>query len=206
MRATQLYISAKFLVYNAQCFGGELPPVALRISHGASRLGSFSFDRRHPAESRRISISDRFDMTGSELDDVLIHEMIHYYLHLKGMADPTPHGPNFRAMMERINATHGRSVSIRTRLSAETRQTGARPRLNLIALLTLSDGTRGMAICGKGSAARLHAAFRRSPRVRRIEWFSSRHPFFSAYPLLRTPKYFALPPDLPLTSQPPIKI
>lgn len=199
MRATQLYILAKFFLYNAQCFGGELPPIALRISHAATRLGTFSFDKRRPATSRRISISDRFDLTERELDDVIIHEMIHYYLHLKGLADATPHGPNFRAMMEKINTEHGRAVSVRTKLDGETRQTGARQRLNLIALLTLSDGTRGMAICGKGSIARLHAAFRRSPRVKQIEWYLSTHPYFSAYPLLRTPKYFALPPDLPLS-------
>lgn len=196
MRPSQLYLIAKFNIFNAQCFGGSLPPIALRINHARTRLGSFAVSRTRRTDCR-ITLSDRFDLPADEVDDTLIHEMIHYWLHHNRLTDPTPHGPNFLAKMNEINSLHGRHISVSARLTAEAKSTGVRPRHNFICISEFADGTRGITICGRGSIQRIHRAFLLSSAIKSHRWFYSADPWFSRYPLLRSPKAWPCPPDLP---------
>ncbi len=40
-----------------------------------------------------LAVSRYYDVDRPELEDTLIHEMIHLYLHWNGINDPTPTGP-----------------------------------------------------------------------------------------------------------------
>lgn len=113
MTVTQPILCDRFNRFNELIFGGRLPRIQLRVSSAATRAGSFShrtLRSRSGTEHRRtISISSAFDLSPDALDDVIIHEMIHYWIDLYGPRE-APHGPAFRAMMEEINRIHGRNI------------------------------------------------------------------------------------------------
>ena len=122
------YIQKAFDRYNALCFRGELPGIRLELSRARTYLGRYEEKRPQvrflgrrfslpAAEPQRlIRISTAFDLTPEQQDDVIIHEMIHYYLAWKGLADRVPHGPHFRQLMEAINSRFGRHIVVRYKM------------------------------------------------------------------------------------------
>ena len=122
------YIQKAFDRYNALCFRGELPGIRLELSRARTYLGRYEEKRPQvrflgrrfslpTAEPQRlIRISTAFDLTPEQQDDVIIHEMIHYYLAWKGLADRVPHGPHFRQLMEAINSKFGRHIVVRYKM------------------------------------------------------------------------------------------
>lgn len=122
------YIQKAFDRYNALCFRGELPGIRLELSRARTYLGRYEEKRPQvrflgrrfslpTAEPLRlIRISTAFDLTPEQQDDVIIHEMIHYYLAWKGLADRVPHGPHFRQLMEAINSRFGRHIVVRYKM------------------------------------------------------------------------------------------
>ncbi len=124
------YIQKAFDRYNALCFRGELPAIRLELSRARTYLGRYEEKRPQvrflgrrfslpTAEPQRlIRISTAFDLTPEQQDDVIIHEMIHYYLAWKGLADRVPHGPHFRQLMEAINSRFGRHIVVRYKMGA----------------------------------------------------------------------------------------
>lgn len=124
------YIQKAFDRYNALCFRGELPGIRLELSRARTYLGRYEEKRPQvrflgrrfslpAAEPQRlIRISSAFDLTPEQQDDVIIHEMIHYYLAWKGLADRVPHGPHFRQLMEAINSRFGRHIVVRYKMGA----------------------------------------------------------------------------------------
>lgn len=124
------YIQKAFDRYNALCFRGELPGIRLELSRARTYLGRYEEKRPQvrflgrrfslpAAEPQRlIRISAAFDLTPEQQDDVIIHEMIHYYLAWKDLADRVPHGPHFRQLMEAINSRFGRHIVVRYKMGA----------------------------------------------------------------------------------------
>lgn len=69
-----------------------------------------------------ISISGYYDLTADELEDVMVHEMIHYSIAYSGLIDTAPHGTLFRTLMADFNERFGRHITI----SAHMREGNAR--------------------------------------------------------------------------------
>ena len=124
------YIQKAFDRYNALCFRGELPGIRLELSRARTYLGRYEEKRPQvrflgrrfslpAAEPQRlIRISAAFDLTPEQQDDVIIHEMIHYYLAWKDLAARVPHGPHFRQLMVAINSRFGRHIVVRYKMGA----------------------------------------------------------------------------------------
>ncbi|MCM1079609.1 MAG: SprT-like domain-containing protein [Bacteroidales bacterium] len=118
MIATVPYIQQKFQEYNTLMFNGKLPELTIRLSKARTLLGQLAFKRKRTWYGRvvhydfRLRISVRFDLPEDELDDVIIHEMIHYYIIVNKLKDKSAHGPLFRKMMKAINTQYGRNMSI----------------------------------------------------------------------------------------------
>lgn len=67
-----------------------------------------------------ITIYRRADeMTVRDIDNTLVHEMIHQYICQNAIPDRGPHGPRFKAMMQHINSTFPGEVEITVRASRE---------------------------------------------------------------------------------------
>ncbi len=118
MIATIPYIEHKFQEYNMLMFDGKLPELPIKLSRAKTSLGQLAFKRKRTWYGKvvlydfRLRISTQFDLPEKELEDVIIHEMIHYYIFVSKQKDKSAHGPLFRQIMKEINARYGRSVSI----------------------------------------------------------------------------------------------
>lgn len=79
------YLEKAFDHYNHLCFGGLLPRPRLRLSQAKSRLGWMRYKVDANGESLipydfTIGITTAYRLNTEQIDDVLIHEMIHYHI------------------------------------------------------------------------------------------------------------------------------
>lgn len=158
----------------------------LRIGNSATKAGSFVFLRGVAAASRspldcHIRISRCFDMPQDDLDDVFIHEMIHLYIWINGIEDTGPHGIRFREMMERINSTGGRHLTVKYELSPDVRESDMRQRHHYICITTFSDGTRGLTLCARTRIFEIYRKFQMWPGLLRMEWYWSADPWWNRF-------------------------
>lgn len=119
MIATKEYVKEAFHKYNALFFDEQLPLCEIKLTRAQSYLGKIQWkiERGFLGRVKRYSnyvmrISTFQELAQNQLDDVIIHEMIHYYIAFKGIRDSSPHGKIFRQMMKDINERFGRNIVI----------------------------------------------------------------------------------------------
>ena len=119
-----------FWYCNEHYFNHELPNPKYGVLHSYSTLGRFSYnlgDKNKPVKKcyRAIFMSDYFDFDEETFRNIMVHEMIHYYLFLKGVSDCSTvrrflrffsfkdydHGPEFMAMAQKLNEKYGLSIT-----------------------------------------------------------------------------------------------
>ena len=125
MRPSLSFLQEKFDYFNGLCFGGCLPRVRLRVSHARCYMGQLRYKRRRSLLLRTritdlvISVSDFLDLSEAEVEDTLLHEMIHLHILLSGRRDRSAHGPLFRAKMRDFNEQFGRHVTVSYRIGSK---------------------------------------------------------------------------------------
>jgi hypothetical protein len=126
MKPTLAYVQAKFNEFNAKIFKGKLSPLPIRIGVSRTRLGGVSFKRRKVGTKTefynfKLTISQRFDLPEHEVEDTIIHEMIHHYVaqidghpHCDGFSwyGIFGHGTHYRAQVKRLKREFGLNIRI----------------------------------------------------------------------------------------------
>lgn len=195
MKVTQEFLRSGFLRFNLLMFGGRLPEPDFVISDSKSALGQFVV-RNGRSE---IRVTGRFEMERRQLEDVLLHEMIHYFIHWSGVIDTSAHGAAFRGLMTAINAAHGRDISISARLTASQREEaiGKERRVRVVCRMWLADGRCGIKVLPK--AVERIREFRRvlsaAGNVTAVSFFVSDNPFFGRFPTSASLRCHVLPED-----------
>lgn len=201
MRASLAFVREKFSEYNSLCFGGELPELPIRMNNSRSALGLFVHPRVYPDSKPRgvgechIRISTRLDMPREEIEDTIIHEMIHYFIWYRRIKDTSPHGRYFRMKMDEINRLHGRRLSISYAGPRDVMDTDIHRRNNYICITHWDDGSLGITVCGQTKIFEIHRGMSGVGGIRNIEWFWSNDPWFNRFPLVRTLKVIRLSYD-----------
>ena len=122
------YIEAKFQEFNSLMFDNALPPVPVALSKASSYVGLCTFKTRRHLFGKvehydfRLRFSTRLDLPEAEVEDTIIHEMIHYYIRLNRIKDTSAHGKVFRQMMNELNSRFGRHITISHRTTKEQRE------------------------------------------------------------------------------------
>jgi hypothetical protein len=78
------------------------------LTNNINKIASFECFVSHDRLSidcERITFSKQYDFTDSQIDDVLVHEMIHYYLCVSKVDMECGHGPKFMEMADLFNRT-----------------------------------------------------------------------------------------------------
>lgn len=57
-------------------------------------------------------MNTRIELSEDEIEDTIIHEMIHYYIGYNQLEDTSAHGAIFQQVMNAINEKYGRHLSI----------------------------------------------------------------------------------------------
>ena len=202
MKPTVEYLEERFDTFNGMCFEGALPRIPIRLSNARSFVGRLQYrpvrDWRGRIVRREdfvLRISARFDLPEAEVEDTLIHEMIHYWIALEGIKDSSTHGKVFRAKMQEINGRYGRHLTISHKSTPEELDRDTCIRNHHVCVSRLADGRTAVTVAASTCVPRIRRMLRWSPTVRSGVWFVSRDPWFNRFPRCRTAKLFPVDPD-----------
>lgn len=201
MIPTQEYLEERFDTFNRMCFDGALPHIPIRLSRAHTFLGRLQYkpvrDWRGRIVRREdfvLRISTRFDLPEAEIEDTLIHEMIHYFIAWKGLKDTSTHGRLFREMMKEINERYDRHITISHKTTPEELDRDTRVRTHHVCVSQLADGRTAVTVCASTRVRAIRRAFGWSPTIRHTTWYTSTDPWFNRFPRCRTPKLFPVDP------------
>ena len=192
MVPTQSYIKQKFNEFNRQMFGGKLPPIPIEMSDAKTFLGKCVFKQRRNSSGKleyydfKLRINTRADLPEQEVEDTLIHEMIHYYIHFNGIKDTSTHGKVFRQMMNDINQRFGRNITITHKSTPEQKQqlAGSRKRWHVVAVVRFHDGRSGIKVIPR--IRQRIVGYRNgvlmSREIKSVDFFITNDPYFNAFP------------------------
>ena len=196
------YVEKKFDEFNLLIFGGRLPKLRVRLSDAATFLGMCVAKVRVLPDGRRqhydfeLRISRRIELPEKEFEDVIIHEMIHYFIMFNELVDTSPHGEIFKGMMKAINRSHGRNITVSRRMSAaeKAQSASAKKVWHVIAWIKMADGRTGVKVLPRVVPKILdyYNVVGNSSDVAGVELFLSDNPFFNRYPVSAAYKIHAV--------------
>jgi hypothetical protein len=194
MIVTIAYLRNRFELFNTQYFADRLPVPILKVSNARTMLGCLRYkkERRILGRTRfsgfTLSISAFYDLPQEEIDDTILHEMIHLYILSRNIKDDSPHGRMFRQIMHELNSRFGRHITVSHR--GRLRQAEKKQTQNIIAVTQFCDGSVGVT---RPSMSRIFEINRTLPlyyKVKSIDWYNSRHPYFNSFPRSLKPKIY----------------
>lgn len=138
MYPTVEFLTHRYIDFNRQMFGSKLPLIKLKVTSGRQRLGCFKrkefldFSRKNVLRVEyTITVSGVFDLPAEMIEDILIHEMIHFKVALSGVQEPS-HGPSFITTMNDINGRFNRNVKVKLDLPQDATALDTRLTRNFI--------------------------------------------------------------------------
>lgn len=195
MKPTRDYIKDKFNYFNYLIFQNRLPEIPIEISDVKSYVGLCVFKRKKTLSGKwkyfdfRLRFNTRIDLPEKDIEDTIIHEMIHYYIGFNQITDTSPHGKIFKTMMEEINKKFNRQISIRHRSTQSQKEDliDSKSRWHVIALLIPASKSHGnifIKVLPRVIPKIIHycSVFEKDERVARIELYLSNNPFFNRFP------------------------
>lgn len=192
MTPTIEYIREHFDLYNRLYFGGTLPVPPIHLTNARTYMGQMTckkrvglFGKKHFSDFA-LRISKCIDFSEQELQDTLIHEMIHYYISYNQLQDTSAHGQTFRQMMNDINEHYDRHITISHHSSREERLRviGSKPRPRIFAIITMTDGShyiKSVPRIGQ-RILEMNRRLESSPNIMHIQWYYSTDSYFALFP------------------------
>lgn len=113
MTIAEYNVVAAFFTFNNKYFGGVLPMPKFKITHSYRTLGRFTcfLEGNNSYYGEELMVSDNYDYTESQFRDVVVHEMIHFYLLHIGEDRTCSHGKAFKRMAEDFNLRYGMNIT-----------------------------------------------------------------------------------------------
>ena len=109
MIITNLLMTETFLTWCDLYFGDELLLPRFEVTKWYNRLGRVEIPS-NDINNTTIFMSGEYDYTQRQLDSIMVHEMIHYYLYVTGRDTRCSHGKEFMKMANEINSKFGLEV------------------------------------------------------------------------------------------------
>ena len=192
MKATIPYVEKKFEEFNRLMFDGRLPMLPIELSDAKTFLGVCLYKKRRTLLGKtvcydfKLRINTRIDLDEAEVEDIIIHEMIHYYIGFHGIVDTSAHGRVFREMMKGINERFGRHIKVSHKPTAEQKEQlcGNRRRWRMVAFVVFKDGRTGIKVLPRiaEKVVNYYNVVGRESCIERIELYRTDDVFFNRYP------------------------
>lgn len=193
MIPTRQYIKELFGTFNTAYFGGELPEPEFAISNARTILGQFCCSQRRSLlpwrqkpERFTIKVTRYYDMPERECQNILLHEMIHFYITYKGIRDTSPHGRAFRSMMDSLNKGHGWGIRVRTDSSKWALAGGPKRKQRLVLALQTTEGKCLFAVVNRKYYAAINRQAKMNRHISAYRWVETDSEAFRDYPVSRT--------------------
>lgn len=205
MELTTDYLQRQFAAFNGRYFSGTLPVPRFAISKSRTMLGQFVVRRKAglfsspsalfstssalfsapSAPEYTIKVSVFYDMPEREVQTVLLHEMIHYYIHYHKLRDTSPHGRLFKQIMCAINAAGGWGISV-TKNTRLLRPALGRDKQRYVLAAITADGRHFMSVVNERYVARVESLIAGSSPLKWHKWYKTNMPMFSTYSEVRS--------------------
>lgn len=205
MKPTVEYIEKKFDEFNEKYFDSKLERVPIELWTSKRTLGQCMYRVRRTILGKKhyydfkIRINERLDMPEDELDDVLIHEMIHLRIFSKPYNDRWTHGPVFKKIMNHINERYGRHIRIRYRFSEEDKDQllDATPHWKIVVVVDFKDGvTRIKVLTNNGlKVAAFWDIISKWRTINGCHLYLTKEPFFNRYPVSTSLTFYSMTQD-----------
>ena len=196
MQITITEIQRIFNKYNGLCFDGKLPLPRIRIGHAKGYLGQLRYKVKKEKDGRRtysdfsLNFTQKYELDQQKLEDVVIHEMIHYYIHYNNIQDTSAHGVVFRKMMNDINSRFKRNITISERSNLSVSEEIQPAKLHLVCVATLKSGEIGVAVCARSRAFEIYDELPRRYDILKFNWYFTTDPYFNRFKRTNTAKLF----------------
>lgn len=114
---------------NKKYFNCSLPRPKFTIISKTRILGRFEYNKnkngKHPIKWQELKVSDCYDYPEQVFREIIVHEMIHYYIAWNGIKDNKAHGREFRRMANELNEKYGLNITDTMDVSLLTRRENA---------------------------------------------------------------------------------
>ena len=122
MIANYKTMSEMFNECNELYFNGSLPLPYLNTMNKLNTLARFEYNKdkngTHPIKWQEIKFSDCYEYTEHDFRDMMVHEMIHYYIAWNGIKDNKEHGDEFIKIATKLNEEY--NLNIETKKDASS--------------------------------------------------------------------------------------
>lgn len=167
----------------------------MHISSAKSFMGQFRAEK-HGFGGRNVTyhltLSSRYDLSETELEDIVIHEMIHFYISHAGLHDSSSHGQIFRRMMNEINRRFNRHITVSHRCTQQQLDSDQTKAHSIVCLCTMTDGRRLFCKVSQSKVFEIHRAFSHWDKVSCQEWYWVYGSFFNRFRRVQTPKLYVI--------------
>ena len=204
LRITSEWAKRKYNEFNSRFFGGKLPKdIQFEMSGTQNAVGDASCVVSNMPSAGSIQVGDNYvgklkirlssyfnDITETEAEEVLLHEMIHYSILSRQLKDESAHGPLFRRMMDDINRRFGRHITVSHRRTAEDNARDTAVRQHLVCRVRFRDGRSGLTVAAHTRLLPLWDALAGWSEVGEFRWYITRDPFFNRFPRSKVVKVY----------------
>ena len=197
MKATLAFLEDRFERFNHEIFGDSLPRPVMHISSARTFMGQFKVERPSPPsrkskETYHLTLCERYDLEEKVLEDIVIHEMIHFLIHYRKIKDSSSHGIQFRKLMNEINRRFGRHITVSHRCSKEELESDDAKAHSIICLCLMTDGRRLACRVSQSKVFEIHKAFQEWDKVADERWYWVYGSYFNRYRRVLTPRLFSI--------------
>ena len=178
--------------FNHDYFDGKLPRPRFRLSRARTRMGTMSCKRRRRLMRTElydfaIALSTYYRQTERQLQNTLLHEMIHYAIAYTGLRDTAPHGIVFRGMMDNLNRKYGWDITVRVHAKEAMMPTRKPTNRQFVVLaLTLDTGEHMLSSVNPRYVQSIEHQIRRIHAVKEHAWYTSTDEYFAAFSMVRS--------------------
>lgn len=100
---------------NKKYFNGSLPSPKYGLMNKLNVLARFEYNKnkkgKNPIKWQKIKFSDCYDFPKNSFRDLMVHELIHYYIAWNGIKDNKSHGKEFMRIANELNTKYNLNVT-----------------------------------------------------------------------------------------------
>ena len=117
MIATVEYLTELFWECNKVYFDNSLPTPYIELFDSLKHIARFEYYKnkkgsKKPIKNQIIKFTKNYDFDENIIRDIMVHEMIHYYIAWNRIKDNKTHGKQFMKMAEEYNQKYGLSIKV----------------------------------------------------------------------------------------------
>lgn len=195
MKANLQFLSDSFVRFNKMLFKEPLPTPQMHISSAKSFMGQFRAEKNGFAGKSvtyHLTLSNRYDIPEEELEDIVIHEMIHFYICHSKVRDTSSHGEAFRHIMNVINKRFNRHITVSHRCTPQQLDSDKNLAHSIVCLCSMTDGRQLFCKVAQSKVFEIHRAFCDWDKVTHQEWYWVFGSYFNRFRRVQTPKLFQI--------------